>query len=164
MGAVQRRVRHRIFWTTDRHTVVRMLNSPGNNGHSLGLSVGATNLAGTRDGQTAVIRPAELTLRGQRLTGFVDRVGDPVPLIAPDGSKTPALRAAPETHAPPRAPERPRPRATCSKGSLRSDVSPQDATMSRAEQALSESYWPVTLDKLPLSNLKRGGTRWKPKC
>jgi len=87
MGAVQRRVRHRIFWTTDRHTVVRMLNSPGNNGHSLGLSVGATNLAGTRDGQTAVIRPAELTLRGQRLTGFVDRVGDPVPLIAPDGSK-----------------------------------------------------------------------------
>ena len=64
-----------------------MLNSPGNQGHSLGLSVGATNLAGTRDGQTAVIRPAELTLHGQRLTGFVDRVGDPVPLIAPDGSK-----------------------------------------------------------------------------
>ena len=87
MGAVQRRVRYRICWTTDRHTVVRMLNSPGNHGHSLGLSVGATNLAGTRDGQSAVIRPAELTLRGHRLTGFVDRVGDPVPLIAPDGSK-----------------------------------------------------------------------------
>jgi hypothetical protein len=66
---------------------MRMLNSPGNHGHSLGLSVGATNLAGTRDGQTAVIRPAELTLQGQRLTGFVDRVGDPVPLVAPDGSK-----------------------------------------------------------------------------
>jgi len=64
-----------------------MLNSPGNHGDSLGLSVGATNLAGTRDGQSAVIRPAELTLRGHRLTGFVDRVGDPVPLIAPDGSK-----------------------------------------------------------------------------
>jgi len=64
-----------------------MLNSPGNQGHSLGLSVGATNLAGTRDGQTAAIRPAELTLQGQRLTGFVDRVGDPVPLVAPDGSK-----------------------------------------------------------------------------
>jgi molecular chaperone DnaK (HSP70) len=64
-----------------------MLNSPGNHGHSLGLSVGATNLAGTRDGQAAVIRPAELTLHGQRLTGFVDRVGDPVPLVAPDGSK-----------------------------------------------------------------------------
>ena len=64
-----------------------MFNSPGNHGHSLGLSVGATNLAGTRDGQTAVIRPAELTLQAQRLTGFVDRVGDPVPLVAPDGSK-----------------------------------------------------------------------------
>jgi hypothetical protein len=64
-----------------------MLNSPGNHGHWMGLSVGATNLAGTRGGQTAVIRPAELTLQGQRLTGFVDRVGDPVPLIAPDGAK-----------------------------------------------------------------------------
>jgi hypothetical protein len=64
-----------------------MFNSPGNQGPSLGLSVGATNLAATRDGQTAVIRPAELTVQGQRLTGFVDRVGDPVPLIAPDGSK-----------------------------------------------------------------------------
>ena len=39
------------------------------------------------DGHTAVIRPAELTLHGQRLTGFVDRIGDPVPLVAPDGSK-----------------------------------------------------------------------------
>jgi hypothetical protein len=64
-----------------------MLNSPGNHGHSVGLSVGATNLAGTRDGQAAVIRPAEVTVHGQRLTGFVDRVGDPVPLVAPDGSK-----------------------------------------------------------------------------
>src|SRR5882757_10059320 len=64
-----------------------MFNSQGNQGLSLGLSVGATNLAATRDGQTAVIRPAELTVQGQRLTGFVDRVGDPVPLIAPDGSK-----------------------------------------------------------------------------
>src|ERR1700742_4005435 len=64
-----------------------MFNSPGNQGHSLGLSVGATNLVATRDGQAAVVRPAELTLQGQRLTGFVDRVGDPVPLIAPDGSE-----------------------------------------------------------------------------
>src|SRR3982074_371109 len=64
-----------------------MFNSPGNHGHSLGLSVGATNLAGTRNGQTAVIRPAELTLQGQRLTGVVDRVGDPLPLFAPGGSK-----------------------------------------------------------------------------
>ncbi|MFG1933052.1 Hsp70 family protein [Mycobacterium sp. NPDC048908] len=64
-----------------------MLNSPGNHGQSVGLSVGATNLAGTRDGRAAVLRPAELRVHGQRLTGFVDRVGDPVPLIAPDGSK-----------------------------------------------------------------------------
>ncbi|WP_101950618.1 Hsp70 family protein [Mycobacterium sp. 3519A] len=63
-----------------------MLNSPGNHGRSIGLSVGATNLAGTRDGYAAILRPAELTLHGQRLTGFVDRVGDPVPLIAPDGA------------------------------------------------------------------------------
>jgi Hsp70 protein len=63
------------------------MNFPGNHGHWMGLSIGATNLAGTRDGQTAVVRPAELTLHGQRLTGFVDRVGDPVPLVAPDGSK-----------------------------------------------------------------------------
>ncbi len=52
----------------------------------LGVSVGATNLTATRDGHAAVIRPSELTLNGQRLTGFVDRIGDPVPLIAPDGS------------------------------------------------------------------------------
>jgi Hsp70 protein len=63
-----------------------MLNPQATRGHSLGLSVGATNLAGTRDGQTAVIRPSELTVQGLRLTGFVDRVGDPVPLVAPDGS------------------------------------------------------------------------------
>lgn len=64
-----------------------MWNSPGNHGHWMGLSVGATNLAGTRDGQRAVIRPAELMLRGQRLTGFVDRVGDPVPMVATDGAQ-----------------------------------------------------------------------------
>ncbi|OBG12005.1 hypothetical protein A5765_15685 [Mycolicibacterium celeriflavum] len=52
----------------------------------LGLSVGATNLVATRDGHAAAIRPAEVTLHGQRLTGFVDRIGDPVPLVAPDGS------------------------------------------------------------------------------
>lgn len=63
-----------------------MFNQQAANGHSLGLSVGATNLAGTRDGRTAVVRPAEVTLHGQRLTGFVDRVGDPVPMVAPDGS------------------------------------------------------------------------------
>jgi hypothetical protein len=64
-----------------------MSNPQATRGHFLGLSVGATNLAGTRDGQTAVIRPSELTVGGLRLTGFVDRVGDPVPLVAADGSK-----------------------------------------------------------------------------
>ena len=63
-----------------------MSNQQAPGGHSLGLSVGATNLAATRDGHTSVIRPSEVTLRGQRLTGFVDRVGDPVPLVAADGS------------------------------------------------------------------------------
>src|SRR5687767_9951122 len=63
-----------------------MSNPPGARGHSLGLSVGATNLAGTRDGQAALIRPSELTVQGLRLTGFVDRIGDPVPLVAADGS------------------------------------------------------------------------------
>ena len=63
-----------------------MLNQQVPGGHSLGLSVGATNLAATRDGHTSVIRPSEVTLQGQRLTGFVDRVGDPVPIVAPDGS------------------------------------------------------------------------------
>ncbi|HEX2214809.1 MAG TPA: Hsp70 family protein, partial [Mycobacterium sp.] len=53
----------------------------------LGLSVGATNLAGVFDGRPAVVRPSEVTLHGQRLTGFVDRIGDPVPLVAPDGSR-----------------------------------------------------------------------------
>src|SRR4051812_15083627 len=64
-----------------------MLNPPGHHGHSLGLSVGATNIAGTRDGHSAAIHPAEVTSQGRRLRGFVDRVGDPVPLVAPDGSK-----------------------------------------------------------------------------
>ncbi len=53
---------------------------------SLGVSIGATNLAATLGGPAAAIRPAELTVHGQRLTGFVDRIGDPVPLIAADGS------------------------------------------------------------------------------
>jgi Hsp70 protein len=52
----------------------------------LGLSVGATNLAGASDGHPAVMRPSVVTVNGQRLAGFVDRVGDPVPLVAPDGS------------------------------------------------------------------------------
>ncbi|KUH86557.1 Hsp70 family protein, partial [Mycobacterium sp. GA-1999] len=63
-----------------------MFNDQASPTAPLGLSVGATNLAATRDGHAAAIRPSEVTLHGQRLTGFVDRVGDPVPLVAPDGS------------------------------------------------------------------------------
>lgn len=68
---------------------------------SLGLSIGATNLAAAREDPPAVIRPSTLTLfshrppevghfgteQGMLLTGFVDQVGDPVPLVAPDGSR-----------------------------------------------------------------------------
>jgi hypothetical protein len=51
----------------------------------LGLSVGGTNLAAVHGGRP-VLRPSEVTVEGQRFTGFVDRVGDPVPMVAPDGS------------------------------------------------------------------------------
>jgi len=65
-----------------------MSNPQGGKGNSLGLAVGATNLACTGDGQRAVIRPSAVTLeRGVSLTGFVDRVGDPVPMVAQDGSR-----------------------------------------------------------------------------
>ena len=65
-----------------------MSNPQGGKGNSLGLAVGATNLAGTGDGQRPVVRPAAVTLEhGLTLTGFVDRVGDPVPMVAQDGSQ-----------------------------------------------------------------------------
>ena len=64
-----------------------MSNTQGGRADSLGLAVGATNLAGMGAGQRAVIRPAAVTVgRGLTLTGFVDRVGDPIPLVAHDGS------------------------------------------------------------------------------
>lgn len=65
----------------------------------LGLSIGMTNLVAARVGEPPVIRRAILTLFPDRapevgvptapglvLSGFVDRVGDPVPLVASDGS------------------------------------------------------------------------------
>ena len=65
-----------------------MSNPHGGKGNSLGLTIGATNLAGVGDGQRPVIRPSAMTLqRGLTLTGFVDRVGDPVPMVAQDGSQ-----------------------------------------------------------------------------
>src|SRR5690242_3586323 len=66
----------------------------------LGLSVGATNLVAIAD-HTPLVRRAVLTVSGHRgpvvgapssadgglvFTDFVGRVGDPVPLVAADGS------------------------------------------------------------------------------
>ncbi len=75
---------------------------------SLGLSIGITNLVAARMGRAPVMRRSVLTLFNDRapdvgvaienqatpnvgnqglvLSGFVDRVGDPVPLVAADGS------------------------------------------------------------------------------
>jgi Hsp70 protein len=72
---------------------------------SLGLSIGMTNLVAARIGRPPVMRRSILTLFDDRapevglpgenpnlnqpglvLSGFVDRVGDPVPLVAADGS------------------------------------------------------------------------------
>lgn len=89
-----------------------MSDAPGysSGAAGLGLSVGTTNLAAVRAGRTPVSRrsvltlwenrPAEvgvpsqnpeltspnLTASGLVLRGFVERVGDPVPLVAADGS------------------------------------------------------------------------------
>ena len=53
----------------------------------LGLSIGTTNLVAARVGNQPVIRRSVLTLAdGTLLTGFVERIGDSVPLVAPDGS------------------------------------------------------------------------------
>ena len=52
----------------------------------MGISIGATNLAATY-GSQSVVQPAMLrTAQGGWLSGFVDRIGDPVPLIGSDGS------------------------------------------------------------------------------
>lgn len=52
----------------------------------LGLSVGATNLVAIAD-HAPLVRPAVFALGGGPVIGgFVERVGDPVPLVAADGS------------------------------------------------------------------------------
>ena len=58
----------------------------------VGLSVGATNLVAARADGEATVRPAAVTWRGTVLTGFVERFGDPVPIVAADGSAHPADR------------------------------------------------------------------------
>ncbi len=73
--------------------------------HQLGLSIGTTNLVAARVGEPPMVRRAVLSLVRDRapqvglspedqpaaesavtLTGFVERVGDPVPMVAPDGT------------------------------------------------------------------------------
>ena len=56
----------------------------------LGLSIGTTNLVAVRIGDPPLTRRSMLTLSGQVLSGFVERVGDPVPLVIADGSSHPA--------------------------------------------------------------------------
>ena len=56
----------------------------------LGLSIGTTNLVAARVGNPPVTRRSVLPMSGQVLSGFVERVGDPVPLIAEDGTSHPA--------------------------------------------------------------------------
>ncbi len=53
----------------------------------LGLSIGTTNLVAARVGNQPVIRRSVVSFAdGSVLDGFVERVGDPVPLVAPDGA------------------------------------------------------------------------------
>jgi hypothetical protein len=67
---------------------------------ALGLSIGTTNLVAAHEGRPPVLRRSILTLfqdrapevgeyagQGLPLTGFVERVGDPVPIVAADGSQ-----------------------------------------------------------------------------
>ncbi|MCH9732798.1 MAG: molecular chaperone, partial [Actinomycetia bacterium] len=74
----------------------------------LGLSIGTTNLVAATVGHQPAIRRSLLTVFGHAapevgipamesadsggvlLTGFVDRVGDPAPLVAADGASYPA--------------------------------------------------------------------------
>ena len=82
----------------------------------VGLSVGATNLTAVALGRTAVTRSAVVTIfpnrppevglpsenprlnpdeRGLIITDFIDRVGDPVDIVAPDGTRTAARCCSP---------------------------------------------------------------------
>ena len=58
----------------------------------VGLSVGATNLVAARADGSSTVRTAAVTWRGAVLTGFVERFGDPVPIVAADGSAHTAER------------------------------------------------------------------------
>ena len=53
---------------------------------ALGLSVGATTLTAVTADRTVTRKPVITLFRGLVLADFVDRVGDPVGIVAPDGS------------------------------------------------------------------------------
>ncbi len=52
----------------------------------MGLSIGTTNLVAARVGNPPVMRRSVLTVSGEAVSGFVERVGDPVPIVTADGS------------------------------------------------------------------------------
>ena len=52
----------------------------------MGLSIGTTNMVAARVGNPPVIRRSVLTTSDQVVAGFVERVGDPVPLVTADGA------------------------------------------------------------------------------
>ena len=51
------------------------------------LSIGTTNMVAARVGNPPVTRRSVLTVSDQVLSGFVERVGDPVPLVSADGAR-----------------------------------------------------------------------------
>ncbi|MDT5109940.1 MAG: hypothetical protein QOE20_1830, partial [Mycobacterium sp.] len=56
----------------------------------MGLSIGTTNLVAARVGNPPVMRRSVLTISGEPVSGFVERVGDPVPVVTADGTSHPA--------------------------------------------------------------------------
>lgn len=58
----------------------------GDMAEAVGLSIGATRLAGVQLGGAAVTRRPVLTIQGTVVASFVERVGDPVGMVAADGS------------------------------------------------------------------------------
>src|ERR1700724_1348051 len=93
------------FFDRGEARLVRATIGWGEMAEAVGLSVGATRFSGVQQGGAAVTRLSVLTLYHQRppelgvpgenpnltqpglvVTGFVERVGDPVGMVAADGS------------------------------------------------------------------------------
>jgi hypothetical protein len=52
----------------------------------MGLSIGTTNLVAARVGNPPVMRRSVLSVSGVPVSGFVERVGDPIPVVTADGT------------------------------------------------------------------------------